>query len=300
MAAEIDTNHAQSRTRGTARTEAAALKRLFALNLDPDSLDNFDYELVKLAVPVVKALGKAYFRAEVRGIERVPEGSAMIVGNHNAGITFLEPFVMEAAWYEAKGESDPIYALAHDAIMAFPGLRNLLLRLGCVRANVHNSRRLLAAGKKLLVFPGGNYEAFRKYSERHTVDFGGHTGFARLALEHDTPIVPMLSVGGHETFFVLHRGERLAKLLRTDRLLRSRSFPIALGLPWGLLVGPIFHLPLPAKFCVELGEPFRPSDVTTKRTSMERRTEAVYRATIYRLQAMMDRVAVERRLPIVG
>lgn len=280
--------------------ELKSLAQLVTEHPSADSTDNFDYGLVRLAMAPVRAMARAYFRAEVQGIDLVPEGRAMIVGNHNAGITFLEPFMMGAEWYRLRGEDDPLYFLAHDAMVSIPVLRNMLLKFGCVRASWDNSKKLFEEGRKLVVFPGGNHEAFRKYSERYTIDFGGHRGFARLAVETDVPVVPMLNIGGHETFFVLTRGERLGKLFHSEKLLRSKSFPIALALPWGVMVGPLFHIPLPAKSTIEFGEPFTPSQLTRRNAKAEKRIEAVYDETLKRLREMMDRQAAKRRLPVIG
>ncbi len=277
-----------------------SLKGLVTEKPSADSTENFDYHLVRLALAPIRAVARAYFRAEVLGIEQVPEGRAMIVGNHNAGITFLEPFMMGAEWYRHHGEEEPLYFLAHDAMVSIPLLRNVLLKFGCIRASMENSKKLFEEGHKLVVFPGGNHEAFRKFSERHTIDFGGHKGFARLAVETDVPVVPMLFIGGHETFFVLHRGERLGKLVHSEKILRSKSFPIAIALPWGVMVGPFFHFPLPAKSTIEFGEPFRPSEVTRRNAGTDSKVEAVYDETTHRLQAMMDRQAARRRLPVIG
>ena len=283
-----------------ATNDMRVLRETVAGGFDADSIDNFDYRLVRLALPAVHAMARLYFRADVRGIERVPDGPAMIVGNHNAGITFLEPFMMGDAWYRSRGESDPLFFLAHDAMVGIPLFGNVLLKFGCVRASMGNSRNIFEAGRKLVVFPGGNYEAFRKYSERYKVDFGGHKGFARLAVETDVTIVPMLSIGGHETFFVLNRGERLARLTRADKVLRSRSFPVSVALPWGVMIGPFFHFPLPAKCTVEFGDPFRPSEVARGNKSLEKKVDSVYKETIRRVQAMMDERASERRFPVIG
>lgn len=286
--------------RKTAVNGKSAIREVIGERLDADSVGNFDYRLVRLALPPVSAISKLYFRAEVLDIEKVPEGPAMIVGNHNAGITFLEPFMMGAVWYRLKGEEDPLYFLAHDAMVGLPVLGNVLLKFGCVRASMDNSKKIFAAGRKLVVYPGGNYEAFRKYSKRNTVDFGGHKGFARLAVEAGVPVVPMLSIGGHETFFVLYRGERLAKLTRADRVLRSRSFPIAIALPWGLMFGPVFHFPLPAKCVVQFGDPFTPSEVFRGKAGVSRKVDSVYDETILRIQKMMDDRAADRRCPVIG
>jgi len=280
--------------------DLTALEELVTENPSADSTDNFDYHLVRLALAPVRAIVRVYFRAEVQGIERVPEGKAMIVGNHNAGITFLEPFMMGAEWYCHHGEDEPLYFLAHDAMVSIPLLRNALLKFGCVRASMENSKKLFDDGRKLVVFPGGNHEAFRKYSQRYQVDFGGHEGFARLAVETDVPIVPMLFIGGHETFFVLTRGEKLGRLVHSEKILRSRSFPIAIALPWGVMVGPFFHFPLPAKSTIEFGEPFRPSEVVRRNAKAEKKVTAVYDETVRRLQEMMDEQAAKRKFPVIG
>ena len=88
------------------------------------------------------------------------------------------------------------------------------------------------------------------------MDFDGRKGFLRLALEHDVPIVPVVSVGGQETALFLTRGEGLARLLRLDRMFRLKVLPISLALPWVLNVGDMLgHVPLPAKITIDVLEP---------------------------------------------
>ncbi|MBN1960547.1 MAG: acyltransferase family protein [Deltaproteobacteria bacterium] len=241
-----------------------------------------------------------YFRTKIFGLENLPQGKALLVGNHNAGITFLEPFFLGNAWYKRTKGRDPIYFLGHDIMVAMPFLGEMLSRLGVVRASKENATALLQDDCKIMVFPGGNYEAFRPYSKRYQVDFGGKTGFVKLALRNQVNIVPVLSVGGHETFFVLWRGERLAKLTGINKLLRSESFPLFLGLPWGIGLGPIFHLPLPAKTLIEVGKPidlsqYEPADANNRELVVEISAEVQFR-----LQEMMDRRAGDRRWPVLG
>jgi len=267
--------------------------------MDADSQDNFDPRVIE-TLPIIDAIGRIYFRSEVRGIEKVPEGPALIVGNHNAGITFLEPFVMAARWYLVKGGKDPLHFIAHDAMVSIPFLSNLLIKGGAVRGGWNNARKVLESGHKLVVYPGGNHEAFRKFTDRNKIDFGGHKGFAKLAVEKNVPIVPVVNVGGHETFFVLTPGQKLAKLLGTDKLLRSKTFAISLALPWGLMLGPLFFFPLPAKFEVEFGEPIYPSECLDKEKTPEQKADDLYDLVTGRMQKMLDRVSSRRLLPVIG
>ena len=113
-----------------------------------------------------------------------------------------------------------------------PGL-GFLRKYGTVAANPANAAKALESGAALLVYPGGDYEVHRPTWESGRVDFDGRKGFLRLALKHDVPIVPVVSVGGQETALFLTRGEGLARLLRLDRMFRLKVLPISLALPWG-------------------------------------------------------------------
>ena len=47
----------------------------------------------------------------------------------------------------------------------------------------------------ILVYLGGDREACRLWTERNTVDPGGHRGFVRLALRTGVPVVPVVTHG---------------------------------------------------------------------------------------------------------
>jgi 1-acyl-sn-glycerol-3-phosphate acyltransferase len=158
----------------------------------------------------------------------------------------------------------------------------------------------LVAGRKIMVYPGGNFEAFRPFSKRHQVDLGGHLGFCAMAIRHQVPIVPVVGVGSHETFIVLARGERLAQALGLDRLLRVKSFPVVLGLPWGLSVGPLFHLPLPAKITLTIGAPITVADLPPASADDPAVVQALYDRVAAEMQRIMDGAASARRWPILG
>lgn len=210
----------------------------------------------------VMSLQAAWHRLEVRGVERVPRGPALLVGNHNAGANPVDGlFLIE--WYRQRGMTDPVYVLAHEFFFKRLGLTSLLSRFGIIRADPAEAARVLRAGAKVLVFPGGDTDSLRPWSARHEVRFVGRQGYARLAMETDAPIVPVVTAGAHESFVVLRQGRRVARRLSIARWLRFNSFPVTLALPWGLCVGPMAYLPyapLPAKVTVELGAPIDPAD----------------------------------------
>lgn len=259
--------------------------------VDPDSPDTVDRELLEVCAPWVDAACRAWFRLDVRGLDRIPEGPALLVGNHNSGVMFLEALGVGARWYVERGVSDPWHGLAHDAVVDAPVVGRLLCRTGAVRAGHGPAARAFAAGRKVVVFPGGNREAFRPWSRRHQVEFHGRTGFVKLALEHGVPIFPVAFVGGHDGFLVLREGRRLARWLGADRALRSDTWPLYLGLPWGVALGPLPHLPLPVRCVTEVLEP-----IPTARDPApeDRAVRGLYDLVVRRLQEGVDRLAIER------
>jgi 1-acyl-sn-glycerol-3-phosphate acyltransferase len=265
----------------------------------PERVDGPDYSFGVKALRFLDLLAR-YFRVEIHGLDRIPPGPAILVGNHNAGITFFDPMFLGAAWYRRTGGTDDFIYLVHDAMLVVPGLGTFLRKMGAARASRAVADEALAAGRKIMVYPGGNHEAFRPFTQRHRIDLGGHLGFCSLAIRHQVPIVPVVGVGSHETFVVLARGAGLARALRLDRLLRIQSFPLVLGLPWGLSVGPLFHLPLPAKITLTIGAPIPVAEHPPGSADDPAVLRQLHDRVAAAMQAIMDAAASERRWPILG
>lgn len=254
-------------------------------------LDQRDPDYIRDQLPGLWLLASVYFRADVRGLDRIPaEGPVLLVGNHSGGNIPPDTFVFTLAFCTYFGVERPFYQLAHNLVVSAPPL-GYLRKFGTVAANHENAQLALKSGAALLVYPGGDYEVFRPSWERHRVDFGGRKGYVRLAREAGVPIVAVASVGGQETALFLDRGKWLAKLLMADRLLRLKSVPISLALPWGLNISDLAgHIPLPAKITVEVQEPIE----------VDGADEAVHDKVLACLQAGVDRLASERRFPVIG
>jgi 1-acyl-sn-glycerol-3-phosphate acyltransferase len=254
-------------------------------------LDQRDPDYIRDQLPGTWLLASLYFRADVRGLDRIPaEGPVLLVGNHSGGNVPPDTFVFTLAFCSYFGVERPFYQLAHNMVVSAPPL-GWLRKFGTVAANHENAQLALKSGAALLVYPGGDYEVARPSWERHTVDFGGRMGYVRLAREAGVPIVPVASVGGQETALFLTRGQWLAKLLMTDKLLRVKGIPISISLPWGINISDFAgHIPLPAKIVIEVQEPIE----------VDGDDEAVNDKVLTSLQAGVDRLAAERRFPVIG
>ncbi len=147
------------------------------------------------------------------------------------------------------------------------------------------------------MYPGGDYEVHRPSWESATSTSAGRKGFIRLAIEKDVPIVPVVSIGGQETALFLSRGERLAKLLRLNAMFRLKVLPISLSLPWLVNIGDMAgHLPLPAKITIEV----LPAVNLREEFGEQPDADEVYERLTGSMQAALDRLAEERRLPLIG
>jgi 1-acyl-sn-glycerol-3-phosphate acyltransferase len=260
-------------------------------------LDERDPDYIREALPGLWLLSSLWFRGEVRGLGNIPEeGPVLLVGNHSGGNLSPDTTVFTLAFSAYFGVERRFYQLAHNLVLSMPGL-GFLRKFGTVAASPANAEKALRSGAALLVYPGGDHEVHRPTWAGNRVDFAGRRGFVRLALEHDVPIVPVVSIGGQETALFLTRGESLARLLGLDRLLRLKVLPISLAVPWGLNVGDFLgHVPLPAKITIEALPPIRLRDEFGPDPDVDMAYEHVIRL----MQETLDALAAERRLPVLG
>lgn len=243
------------------------------------------------AKAVLEVVMRVYHRAEATGVENLPDSGALLVGNHSGGIIAMDVPAIALAYWKRFGVERPLRVLAHDILMMGP-IGDLFGSLGFVPATKENAQAALAAGGATIVFPGGDFDVYRPTSKIHTIDFNGRTGYVRTAIEAGVPIVPVVSIGGHETQIVLSRGESIAKLLPFSKLVRSKYAPITVGFPWGLTMG-LPQLPMPSKIVTRFLEPIDPATLDNDVTAVDQLVRE-------RMQTAMDELAAQRRFPILG
>ncbi len=242
-------------------------------------------------------LASFYFRAEVRGLERIPaEGPVLLVGNHSGGNVTPDTMVFALAFSGHFGVERRLHPLVHNLVLAMPLPFNLS-KFGCVAASQENAKLALERDAAVLVYPGGDWEVHRPSWQEGRVDFAGRKGWAKLAIETGVPIVPLVSIGGQETAIFLSRGERLARALQLDRLFRLKVLPISLSIPWVLNVGDMLgHWPLPAKLTIEAMEPIDLRERFGRNPDDDEVSDYVTRV----MQIKLDELSAERRLPLIG
>ena len=279
-------------TRTVLRGASALLPRVPTADLD-----DRDVDVVRDQLPALWLLASYYFRARVRGLERIPaEGPVLMVGNHSGGNVTPDTMVFALAFSAHFGAERRFHALVHNALIAMAGPIPVRT-FGAIAASSENARLALSRGAALLVYPGGDVEVSRPSWQSGRVDFDGRKGFIRLALQARVPIVPVVSIGGQETALFLTQGKGLARLLGVDRRFRMKTMPISLALPWGINIGDfLLHWPLPAKITIQVLDPI---DLYA-RYGQQPDVDQIYDDLIASMQGALTNLAAERRFPVVG
>lgn len=234
--------------------------------------------------------------ARVRGVEHVPTGPVLYVGNHSGATYSGDTWILAVhLWHHGGLEALP-HGLAHDLVLKAPVLGDLLRRVGVVPAHPDAALALLRAGRKVMVYPGGDLESLRPWSERDVVKFSGRRGFVRTALLAGVPIVPVAAQGAHETLVVVDDLPGLARAIGASRFLRLKVWPLAFSVPWGFTLGPTPpYIPLPAQMRIEVLPPVR-FDRTGPEAAADEAYVSACAATIEDLiRAAVSRMAAEKR-----
>ncbi len=205
----------------------------------PDSIRNLQL--------VMATVYRYWFRAEAHGLENVPEGRVLLIGNH-AGNTFAWDGAMLATALFLEAEPPRmVRGMGEFFLTQLPWFSVAMHRAGSVVGTPTNCVNLLQQEEAIMVFPEGERGFVKTYRQRYQLQRFG-LGFMRLALETDTPIVPVALVGSEE------QNPGLLQLPALGRALGMPSFPITVGFPW---LGPLGILPLPVKYRFYFGEPMR-------------------------------------------
>lgn len=261
---------------------------------DVNSLDNRDPRVLERFAAIAGPILERWYQPEVRGLDRIPAGGALYVGNHSGGFLTPDTWILAVALVRERGVDDVPYALAHQVVMEAPGTNQMLTSMGALAASPKNAHRVFEAGFKVLVYPGGDIDSFRPSRDRNRIVFGPRRGYVRLALRERVPIIPVVSAGSHEGWWVLSDGRWLSRILQTHRFLRTDVLPITLSVPWGLTVGAPPYVPLPSPILLEVLEPIHFDRVGPEAADDIEYVETCHRRVLDTMQLGLDRLAHEQ------
>jgi 1-acyl-sn-glycerol-3-phosphate acyltransferase len=268
--------------------------------LDPAfELPEVDHDFIDAQRPFWNFLIDRYFRLEVRGWDRLPDAPVLLVGIHAGGILPIDAYAFGFAWFRHFGRDRTARGTAHDFLTSAPGIGDYLGKIGVIPASPEGISAALSQGEDVILYPGGDLDSLRPWWKRDEVVFGGRKGWIRMALDAQVPIVPVANVGASDTLFVITDGERIARTLRLDKLLRAKTFPLGIGFPLGLMPAGVPQIPLPAKLRTEILDPIE-LDGEPGHQYDDDYVERMERKVVAELQGGVERLAKRRRFPIFG
>jgi 1-acyl-sn-glycerol-3-phosphate acyltransferase len=215
------------------------------------SLDKRNPDRIRSLMPMWGWFYQHYFRVQTQGWDNIPAGQFLLVGSHNGGLAAPDMVMTMYDWFRRFGTERLIYGLSHENLWKVnPPLANLAMEVGSIAAHPKMAIAAIQRGASLLVYPGGAKDVFRPHRDRHKIQFAGRTGFIKLALRENLPIVPIISHGAHDTLIVLEDFYKQAKILHQWGIpwlfnADPEVFPVYLGLPWGIAIGPLPNIPFP-------------------------------------------------------
>ena len=282
--------------------------------MDKNSNAKRDIEFLEAWLPLTDLLFDRYFRTTVEGSDSIPSGPVLIVANHN-GIGGLEVMLLLTLWQRyMRKKQENIFVLTHDFSLRQPVLGDFLSKLGAIKAGHENARECFKRGDSVLVYPGGDYEAFRSFRNRDRIVFNGRKGYAKLAIDNQVPILPLINIGGHEQSLILWQDKILPRLLKLDKKYRIKALPVT---PFNfallpLLAGPMFQkasilsffassmFPLPAKITFEFLPTIELSEAEKKGLSDQEKVDRLDEKVRTRMQIALEKGYEKRDYPILG
>jgi 1-acyl-sn-glycerol-3-phosphate acyltransferase len=263
------------------------------------TLEERDEAFIDSLMPLWEWLYRYYFRVQTSGWESIPEGQVLLVGSHNGGLSAPDMHMMMYDWFRRFGVDRPVYGLMHaDLSQSFIPGTTLAVKAGAIMAHPTMAHKALQSGASVLVYPGGVKDLFRPHDQRDRICFNNNAAFIKLALRYETPIVPAVSWGAHDTLIVLKDLYPLLEKLHQFGLpwpggIDPIVFPLYLGWPWGIGLGPIPNVPFPVQVHTRILSPIYFSRYGLEASRDRAYIQDCYKTVYSKIQSGLDQLKNE-------
>ncbi|MDD4973714.1 MAG: 1-acyl-sn-glycerol-3-phosphate acyltransferase [Bacteriovorax sp.] len=172
---------------------------------------------------------KHLFQLKIEGLENIPTIAPLLfVSNHNIG-ALIESHSSLFILQGKLGPNSTIYGFTHPSIFKVPGIKHYFEWIGAVPATYEVADDIFKKGHSLMIFPGGNRQALRSIWNFRDNHFRWSHGWAKIALEHNVPVIPITFKGSHFVNPVLLSGEWVSKILVLPWVLGVKWTSISIG-----------------------------------------------------------------------
>ncbi|NEQ39594.1 MAG: acyltransferase family protein [Okeania sp. SIO3I5] len=259
------------------------------------SLDERDSEIIKLIMPLWEWFYHYYFRVQTDGWHHIPDEKILIVGSHNGGLASPDTSMFMYDWFKRFGPERLVYGLMHQNAWSVSTGASLAVQCGAVRAHPKMAIAAFQRNASVVVYPGGAADVFRPHSMRDKIYFAGRKGFIKLALREEVPIVPMISHGAHDTLIILADFYEQLKQLHEWGMpwlfdVDPEVFPVYIGWPWGLAIGPLPNFPFPVQIHTRVCAPIVFERYGRQAASDRAYVDACYQKVLTQMQQELDQL----------
>jgi len=196
----------------------------------------FSIDGATIGLYILKQIHDKYFRTKAYGLENIPKtGRIMLIPNHSGQLP-LDGILLGVSVATNAGGPRAARAMVEKFVPDIPFVGNLMNKVGGVIGDPINCVKMLQREEAVIIFPEGAKGSGKLYKNRYQLQRFGN-GFMHLAINNDTPIIPVGVVGCEETIPAIANIKPLARLLNIPYV------PVALPIP------------LPAKVIFNIGKP---------------------------------------------
>lgn len=229
--------------------------------------------LMRTLIPFAEALA-VYHQHKIVGLRNLPkQGPALIVSNHS-----LATYDIVLLMYEIFKETGRIARPLIDRLFfKIPGLGRIMDLTGSVQGGREEARALLERGDIVCVAPGGMREALRPSTERYQIIWDRRSGFIRVALETQTPIILAACPRADDLYEVLENP--ITKWA-------YKNFKIPIFLARGL--GPT-PLPRPIKLTHHLSKAIKPPKLAQTEEEIQQQVAELHKRVIQEMEQMIGK-----------
>ena len=177
---------------------------------------------------------RTYLRLEIEGVENITKkGKALLIPNHSGYSGFDALLLGHEISHRVKRIPR---VLTHRLWFITEKTSIPANKLGFFEASTKNGLDLLKRNNLVVLFPEGEKGNFKATKHRYRLqEF--RRGFVRMALQTQSPIIPVIIIGAEETHINL-------KQLKFTKYLVGSALPLPLNI-----------IPLPAKWKIKFLEP---------------------------------------------
>lgn len=215
-----------------------------------NDVDEFGFNLASCAgfERFIRFLYRKWFGVQIAGLENIPEkGNAVLFGNHS-GVLPIDGCLLYDGIVNYHPDPRRVRYLVTKFLLTKPLIGKWLRGFGAIPPDYEVATKLLRRQDLVFFYPEAEKGTGKLFKDRYKlVEF--HSGFVRAAIATESPLIPVVTIGGEEIYPLLGNIKPLAKLLKAP------YFPVTPFFPW--LPPPFCLIPLPTKIMTCVWRPFK-------------------------------------------